>query len=223
MVVHLRDDVVDFLITDINTSLQKNLFELACFNDTIAIYINFLEGFTHLLHLLFARSLYEQVHSSFLESRNAFEASKSLQDIIADFTILRTTTSCRCLCSLSCHISEPWVIQSVLTTDAIALIDNEKLFDQVLAFIAHIVELWVIEVILSDSNLAEDLCCVFALERKVTTDKDVQDDTKLPKIGLNCVSAFEHVWGHVVGCTSNSIHPLKSFMSLGKTEIDEAN
>ena len=157
MVVHLRDDVVDFLITDVHMTLQKNLLQLACFNETVAIYINFLEGFTQLLHLLFARSLNEQVHSSFLESRNAFEASKSLQDSIADYTILRTTTSCRCLCSLSFHISEPWVIKGVLTTDAIVLIDNEKLFDQVLAFIAHIVELLVLEVILSALNLAEDL------------------------------------------------------------------
>ena len=164
--------------------MQKNLLQLVCFNETCAIYINLLEGGTQLLYFLFARSLNEQVHSSFLECRNAFEASKSLQDIIADFTFLRATTSCRCLGSLRCHISEPWVIQGVLTTDALALFDNEKLFDQVLAVIAHIVELCVFEVILSASNLAEDLCCVFALERKVTTDKGVQDDTKRPNIGL---------------------------------------
>ena len=158
--------------------MQKNLLKLVCFNQTCAIYINLLEGSTQLLHFLFACSLNEQVHGSFLERRNAFEASKSLQDIIADFTILRSTASSRCLSSLSRHISEPWVVQGVLTTDALALFNDKKLFDQVFAVFAHIVELCVLEVILSASNLAEDFCCVFALERKVTTDKGVQDDTK---------------------------------------------
>ena len=70
------------------------------------------------------------------------------------------------------------MVQGVLTTDALALFNDKKLFDQVFAVFAHIVELCVLEVILSASNLAEDLRCVFALERKVTTDKGVQDDTK---------------------------------------------
>ena len=76
------------------------------------------------------------------------------------------------------------MVQGVLTTDALAFFNDEKLFDQVLAVFAHIVELSVLEVILSASNLAEDLCCVFALERKVTADQGVQDDTKRPNIGL---------------------------------------
>ena len=65
-----------------------------------------------------------------------------------------------------------------MSTDTLALLHDQKLFDQVLAVLADSVELSVLEVILSTSNLAEDFCCVFSLERKVTTDKGVQYDTK---------------------------------------------
>ena len=178
VVVHLSDDVVDFLATDVHASLQKNLLQLIRFNETCAIYINLLEGSTQLLYLLLASRLDEQVHSGLLERRNAFEASKSLQDVIADFTVVDTIriASCRRLGSLVCHYFEPGVVQGVLSTDALALFDDEKFFDQVLALFAYLVELCVLEVILCAANLAEDFGGVFALERKVATHQGVQDD-----------------------------------------------
>ena len=180
VVVHLSDDVVDFLATDVHASLQKNLLQLIRFNETCAIYINLLEGSTQLLYLLLASRLDEQVHSGLLERRNAFEASKSLQDVIADFTVVDTIriASCRRLGSLVCHYFEPGVVQGVLSTDALALFDDEKFFDQVLALFAYLVELGVLEVILCAANLAEDFGGVFALERKVATHQGVQDDAE---------------------------------------------
>ena len=180
VVVHLSDDVVDFLATDVHASLQKNLLQLIRFNETCAIYINLLEGSTQLLYLLLASRLDEQVHSGLLERRNAFEASKSLQDVIADFTVVDTIriASCRRLGSLVCHYFEPGVVQGVLSTDALALFDDEKFFYQVLALFAYLVELSVLEVILCAANLAEDFGGVFALERKVATHQGVQDDAE---------------------------------------------
>ena len=180
VVVHLSDDVVDFLATDVHASLEKNLLQLIRFNETCTIYINLLEGSTQLLYLLLASRLDEQVHSGLLERRNAFEASKSLQDVIADFTVVDTIriASCRRLGSLVCHYFEPGVVQGVLSTDALALFDDEKFFDQVLALFAYLVELGVLEVILCAANLAEDFGGVFALERKVATHQGVQDDAE---------------------------------------------
>ena len=88
VVVHLSDDVVDFLATDVHASLEKNLLQLIRFNETCTIYINLLEGSTQLLYLLLASRLDEQVHSGLLERGNAFEAAKSLQDIVADLAVL---------------------------------------------------------------------------------------------------------------------------------------
>ena len=160
--------------------MQKNLLQLIRFNETCTIYINLLEGSTQLLYLLLASRLDEQVHSGLLERRNAFEASKSLQDVIADFTVVDTIriASCRRLGSLVCHYFEPGVVQGVLSTDALALFDDEKFFDQVLALFAYLVELGVLEVILCAANLAEDFGGVFALERKVATHQGVQDDAE---------------------------------------------
>lgn len=60
--------------------------------------------------------------------------------------------------------------ESLLARDALALIDDKQLLDEILAVVADCFEFAVLEVVVGTLDLAEDLGGVFALERQVAAD-----------------------------------------------------
>lgn len=94
---------------------------------------------------------------------------------------------------LAFHYVEPGVIERILSANALSLLNDQKLLDEILAFIAHLIELVVFEVVVSALNLAEDFGCVLALERQISTDQGVQDNTEGPDISLLRVGSFQHL------------------------------
>ena len=170
VIVHLIDHFSYFSITHIHSLLHQNIVKLLSSDHTCAISIDGLEGSSQLLDLLLRCSLDKQVHRGLLESCNAFEASQALKHIIADLYV----RSARWL--VTCHglEFEPRVLQGVLSTQSLLLVDNQELVDQVLALRRHVVELYVVKVELSLFDLAEDLSSVGALEWQVPADEGVQ-------------------------------------------------
>ena len=53
--------------------------------------------------------------------------------------------------------------------------------------------------IVEGNNLIEHYGLSVPLERQISTDERVKDDSKWPKIGLLAVASLDYFWSHVVG------------------------
>jgi len=125
VVIHLIDHFRDFSIAYIHTFLHENVVKFLRLDHSSAICINGLELSPQFFHLLLRGSLNEKIHGGLLESWNAFEASESLHDLIANLLV---TALLRCWCYRVIRIKfEPLVIQCLLPIHSLFLVEHEEL------------------------------------------------------------------------------------------------
>ena len=118
---------------------------------------------------------------------------------------------------------EPRMIQRLLSTNSLLLVQDKQLPDQILAFVGDLIKLAVSEMVVSLLDLAEDLCSILALEGQVSTYERVQENTEGPYIGLLTVGAFEDLRCHVVRSSRHRGQLAVIARGLGQTEIDQAH
>jgi hypothetical protein len=78
-----------------------------------------------------------------------------------------------------------------------------------------------IEVIFSSLNFVEHIVSAVTLEGKVSTHENIQKDSERPSIDFTVVLSVQNFWCHIIRSTGNSLQLLVSFLSLGKTEINQ--
>ena len=76
------------------------------------------------------------------------------------------------------------MVKSILARATLVLIDDQKLLNQIFAFVTDCSELSVLEVILGALDLTEHFSSILALEWEIATNESVEDDAKRPDIGL---------------------------------------
>ena len=74
------------------------------------------------------------------------------------------------------------MLKSLLASQAFLLVDDEELCDEILALCGDRLELFVVKVEISLLDLSEDLMGISSLERKISRNESVQENSKRPKI-----------------------------------------
>jgi len=103
------------------------------------IFINSLERLTQLVNLLRRGHLHEHVHGSPFEQTFALVALQALDDVLVE---LRSFSGELPLLL----VFEPGVLERLLPVEALLRGDDEEVPDEVFAFVAHHVELFVVKV-----------------------------------------------------------------------------
>ena len=80
-----------------------------------------------------------------------------------------------------------------------------------------------LEVVVTITDLLEDLLLGVGLKRKISADKCVQDDTERPKIWLFAVVALDHFWCHIVRCPRYLRQAFSSMWRSSQSKIDQSN
>ena len=112
--------------------------------------------------------------------------------------------------------------EGLLTRQSLVRIRDQELLDQVLALGRDVGELDVVEVELSAGDLLQKLIHALALERQVSAQKCVEDDTEGPDIRLPPVQVLDHFWRHVVRRTGK-LGQCALFGDSGQAEINQTN
>ena len=163
VVVHLIYHLANLRITYVQSFGDQDVVQLLSPDHSRSIRVDGLKLSTEVFHLILSRCLHEQIHSCFLERRNTFEAAQSGDDIIADLLFTALMHGHSQLGAVAPFL-EPRMIQRLLSTNSLLLVQDEQLPDQILAFVGDLIKLAVSEVVVSLLDLAEDLCSILALE-----------------------------------------------------------
>ena len=80
-----------------------------------------------------------------------------------------------------------------------------------------------VEVVITITDLLEDLLLGVALKGKISADERVEDNPERPQIRLLAVVALDHFWCHIVGCSRYLRQTLPGMCRRRQSEIDQAH
>ena len=81
--------------------------------------------------------------------------------------------------------------------------------DEVLGLRRNLIPHVSLELELTLSDLLNDFLVGFAVEGRLTTEEDIEDDTDAPDVALLRVASVNHLGSQVVGLTKNSVHRMR--------------
>ena len=95
------------------------------------------------------------------------------------------------------------MLEGLLSSKALLWVRDEQLLDQVETLCRHGSKLIMLEVVVTITDLLEDLLLGVGLKRKISANECVQDDTERPKIRLFAIVTLDYFWCHIVRCPRN--------------------
>lgn len=126
LVVHLIDDRLNFFIWYVNITSHNCLFKFLGTQETSSINIDGCEFFFEVFNLVLVSHLHEDIHSSFFELANTLKRLKTVQYIFTyDHVLFQIALR---------HFDEPFVLESLLSTETVVRIHNQKLRNQIFHF-----------------------------------------------------------------------------------------
>ena len=116
------------------------------------------------------------------------------------------------------------MLEALLGGDSLSWVLLKHLAHEVLGGIRNSVPVGGVESQRLLQDISEDLLVVVALERRISTKEDKENDTETPNIAGLVVVAFEYFWGDIVRSTDDGVHALNFLLlreALGEAEIDQ--
>jgi len=115
---------------------------------------------------------------------------------------------------------EPLMLETLSSRRTSTFVKGKHLRDEILGERSDLVPHLVAEAELAGENLIEELILGLSVERKITTEKHVKDDTDGPDIANVVVDTLlENFWSYVRRATAASSHGTGHSEILGQTEI----
>ena len=188
-----------YLIDVSDVALQTELFseyvdafpKFLLRDGTITVVVQELEDLAYLEFFL----TWDQLGGDVLE--NGGMQSSLWVEILEVFECIHVQRVCICELDLR-EILDPFVIKSLLSGDAVFWVEGKHLSDHVLSSFRDLVPLWWREAELALLDTLEDQLVVLAVEWRVTTQEDVEDDSTTPNITLLIVLSSEHLRRYVI-------------------------
>jgi len=123
--------------------------------------------------------------------------------------------------SKSGKLIQPGVLECDISRRSVFFIVGEELADEVLGLVRDVLPDFVLEVELSLSDLLHDVLIALTIERWLSREEDISDDTARPDIALVVVVLVENFWGNVVWGSELLIKVLAWVIDKRGTKIND--
>mmetsp|Transcript_4340 Transcript_4340/g.8701 ORF Transcript_4340/g.8701 Transcript_4340/m.8701 type:complete len:241 (-) Transcript_4340:333-1055(-) len=122
--------------------------------------------------------------------------------------------------------TDPWVLKNLWDGDALRRVHGKHPSDELFSLRGDVLPIFLWEVVASALDLLVKLLCFLVVERRETTEEDVEDNSQAPNVNSFIVFLFlQNFGGNITGRSARgSHHPIAlRQLELGKTKIRDLN